>query len=58
VLFSIVGLQDGIAMAPALGNIAIALAGNFVGGGLLIGVYYAYVNDDARYRRAHPEVVD
>ncbi len=56
VLFSIVGLQDGIAIAPALGNIAIALAGNFVGGGLLIGVYYAYVNDDARYRRAHPEI--
>ncbi len=58
VLFSIVGLQDGIAVGPALGNVAIALAGNFVGGGLLIGVYYAYVNDDARYRRTHPEIVD
>lgn len=58
VLFSIVGLQDGIAVGPAIGNVAIALVGNFIGGGLLIGVYYAYVNDDARYRRAHPELAD
>jgi formate/nitrite transporter FocA (FNT family) len=55
VLFSIVGLQEGIAIAPALGNIAIALAGNFVGGGLLIGIYYAYANDDKTYLRRHPE---
>jgi formate/nitrite transporter FocA (FNT family) len=55
VLFSIVGLQDGINLGAAVGNVAIALAGNFVGGGLLIGLYYAYVNDDARYLREHPE---
>jgi formate/nitrite transporter FocA (FNT family) len=55
VLFSIVGLQDGIDLGAAAGNVAIALLGNFVGGGLLIGLYYAYVNDDARYLRRHPE---
>lgn len=55
VLFSIVGMQEGVAFAPAVGNIAIALVGNFVGGGLLIGLYYAFVNDDARYLRKHPE---
>jgi formate/nitrite transporter FocA (FNT family) len=31
--------------------VAFALIGNFVGGGLLIGIYYAYVNDE----RSHPE---
>ncbi|HCX83878.1 MAG TPA: formate transporter [Micrococcales bacterium] len=51
VLFLTVGLREGIDVGLALGNIAIALAGNFVGGGLLIGLYYAYVNDDARYLR-------
>ena len=50
VLFAVVGLREGIDVALAAGNVAIALAGNFVGGGLLIGLYYAYVNDDSRYR--------
>lgn len=45
VLFSVVGLNGGLSIAGAAGNIVIALAGNFVGGGLLIGWYYAYVND-------------
>lgn len=54
VLFSIVGLQEGIDLGLAAGNVAICLLGNFVGGGLLIGLYYAYVNDDARYLREHP----
>ena len=30
-------------------KLGIALLGNFVGGGLLIGLYYAYVNDDRAY---------
>jgi formate/nitrite transporter FocA (FNT family) len=51
VLFTIVGLHEGIALGPALGNIGIALVGNFLGGGLLIGLYYAYVNDDTRWLR-------
>ena len=55
VLFSIVGLQEGIAVVPAVGNIVICLAGNWVGGGLLIGLYYAYLNDEARWLRQHPE---
>ncbi len=58
VLFSIVGLQGGVDLGAAIGNIAIALVGNFVGGGLLIGLYYAYVNDRSGYMRRHPEVND
>ncbi len=51
VVFSIVGLQDGIDVGLALGNIGIVLLGNFVGGGLLIGYYYAYANDDRKFLR-------
>jgi len=49
VLFTIVGLKEGIDLGLAAGNIGIAVLGNFIGGGLLIGLYYAYVNDDAKY---------
>ena len=55
VLFSIVGLRDGIDLGLAAGNLALALLGNFIGGGLLIGLYYAYVNDDTRWLRDHPD---
>ncbi len=55
VLFTIVGLKEGIDVGLAAGNVAIALAGNFIGGGLLIGLYYAYVNDDAKYLRTRPQ---
>ena len=55
VLFTIVGLQEGIAMASAVGNVILALLGNFVGGGILIGLYYAYLNDEEGYLRKHPE---
>ena len=48
-LFLIYGLHDGINVAAAVGNVAIALIGNFIGGGIMIGLYYAYAND---YRRA------
>lgn len=51
VLFTIVGLQEGIALGAAAGNVALALLGNFIGGGLLIGLYYAYVNDDSQWLR-------
>ncbi|MEV7974217.1 formate/nitrite transporter family protein [Cellulomonas sp. NPDC089187] len=51
VLFGIVGLREGLDLAAALGNVGIALVGNFIGGGLLIGLYYAYVNDDSRWLR-------
>ena len=52
VLFTVVGLQEGIDVGLAAANVGIALVGNFLGGGLLIGLYYAYVNDDSRYLRA------
>ena len=58
VLFTIVGLQEGIDIVAAAGNIILALAGNFVGGGILIGLYYAYLNDEDRYLRQHPELAD
>jgi len=58
VLFTIVGFTEGIDIGAALANIGIVLAGNFVGGGLLIGLYYAYANDDRRHLRKHPEVSD
>lgn len=58
VLFSIVGVNEGISVLPAMGNVAIALAGNFVGGGVLIGIYYAWLNDEQRYLRLHPEMAD
>ncbi|WP_182112297.1 MULTISPECIES: formate/nitrite transporter family protein [unclassified Actinotalea] len=51
VLFTIVGLRDGIDIGLAAGNVGIALIGNFIGGGLLIGLFYAYVNDDADWQR-------
>lgn len=49
VLFTMVGLREGIGLGLAAGNVAIALLGNIVGGGVLIGLAYAYVNDDRRY---------
>ncbi len=51
VLFTIVGLHEGIALGAAAGNVGLALLGNFIGGGLLIGLYYAYVNDDSQWLR-------
>ena len=51
VLFLIVGLKAGIDAGLAAGNVAIALLGNFLGGGVMIGLYYAFVNDDSRHRR-------
>lgn len=49
-LFLMVGLQQPIDWFGAIGNVVVALIGNFIGGGLLIGVYYAYLNDDAKRR--------
>ena len=52
VLFTVVGLNGGVNVWGALGNVAIALVGNYVGGGLLIGWYYAYVNDASHRLKA------
>lgn len=32
-------------------NVLIALIGNFVGGGILIGLYYGYINDDRKFNK-------
>jgi len=50
-LFLIYGLHDGINVAAAVGNVAIALIGNFIGGGIMIGLYYAYANDHRHFQR-------
>ena len=49
VFFTTVGIGNGIAVWPAIGNVCIALIGNFIGGGLLIGWYYAFINDPMRH---------
>ena len=55
VLFMVEGMHNGINVLAAMGNVGIALLGNFVGGGLLIGWYYAYANDP-RHGLAHSSV--
>lgn len=55
VLFAIVGMSEGIDIGLALGNLGVVLLGNMVGGGLLIGWYYAYANDARRHTRGAPE---
>lgn len=55
VLFLVHGFTNGIDAWVAMANVSVALLGNFVGGGLLIGLYYAYVNDENSYLRRHPE---
>lgn len=51
VLFTVVGLAEDIDVGAAAANVGIALVGNFIGGGLLVGVYYAHVNDNRRLER-------
>jgi len=53
VLFTIVAMEHGIHWGPAIGNVVVALIGNFVGGGILIGLYYAYLNDSQGVRGRH-----
>ncbi len=50
VLFLMVGLQGEVAVGAAALNVGVALLGNFVGGGVLIGFYYAFLNDPRRGR--------
>ena len=57
VLFSVVGLWENLDWGLASGNVILALIGNYIGGGLLIGIYYAYVNDDAKYLRTRNKKV-
>jgi formate/nitrite transporter FocA (FNT family) len=48
VLFTVYGLEYGINVGQAAANVGIALVGNMIGGGILIGYYYAYANDKSR----------
>lgn len=54
VLFQVHALHDQIDIAAAIINVGVALVGNLVGGGILIGLYYAYINDENRFKRHHP----
>ncbi len=45
VLFLMTGLHVGIDVGAALAAVLIALAGNLVGGGLVVGATYAWLND-------------
>lgn len=47
-IFLMQAFNGGIDAGLAVANVIIALIGNFLGGGLLIGVYYAYANDERR----------
>ncbi len=40
------GVDVGFNALAAISNLIIVLIGNFIGGGLLIGYYYAYMNDN------------
>lgn len=57
VLFTVEAMRTGLNYGLAAGNLAIALIGNYVGGGLLIGLYYSYANDSDRHSRTHPSMV-
>ncbi len=54
VLFAVLGLDGGIDVGLAAGNVALALLGNYIGGGMLIGLYYAYLSDDTAYLSKNP----
>lgn len=41
---------ESLALVPALKNIVAAFLGNYVGGGLIIGLFYAYLNDHGQFR--------
>ena len=45
VLYVMSGLHSGIDVLAAFGAVLVAFAGNLVGGGLLVGATYAYLND-------------
>lgn len=41
---------ESLTLVPALKNIVAAFLGNYVGGGLIIGLFYAYLNDHRQFR--------
>ena len=53
VLFTMGAFVTDVNPGLAIANVAYALLGNFIGGGVMIGVYYAYINDDTDWQRKH-----
>jgi len=51
VLFTMGAFVTDVNFGLAAANIAYALLGNFIGGGVMIGVYYSYINDEERWAR-------
>ncbi|MFV0288812.1 MAG: formate/nitrite transporter family protein [Mycoplasmatales bacterium] len=49
------GVDTGFNLGYAISNVGIALMGNFIGGGFLIGYYYAYINDSTKVKGAKKE---
>lgn len=49
-LFIIVGLHGAVDPWLAIGSIAVTILGNFVGGGLLIGINFAVMNNEQPHR--------
>lgn len=43
--------MEGMPYWDALMNVLVVLIGNFIGGGILIGIYYSYVNDEKFHER-------
>lgn len=48
-LFLILGLHGAVNAWQAIAVVAVAMLGNFVGGGILIGLNFATMNDERRY---------
>lgn len=46
------GVDVGLNLGLAISNIVIVLIGNFIGGGILIGYYYAYINDSRKINKS------
>ncbi len=51
VLFTIYGVSHGIDVGQAAAAVAVAFAGNLVGGGILIGMIYGYLNGPVSARK-------
>ncbi|BDR52121.1 formate/nitrite transporter family protein [Bombiscardovia nodaiensis] len=48
-LFLILGMYGKVNALQAIATVAVAMLGNFVGGGILIGLNFATMNDERRY---------
>jgi formate/nitrite transporter FocA (FNT family) len=51
VLFTMAAFLTDVDFTLASINVLYALVGNFIGGGIMIGIYYSYINDEERWMR-------